>query len=367
MIKISDGQLGTREFLSIVLVAIAIKSADTTPDLLIFSGKNASWIQPILMWAIIMVPLMFLLLLIKKYKLGMIELVENIFGKWLGLCINIVIFMVLIIGSAVNSRSYIDIVNTMFFPKTPVPFQYFLFMVFCYLIAKMGLETIGRTGWLIVPSIYAVQLLLIIFVWQDMDWTRLFPIAGPGVSTLVFDSLTHNAIYVEIFFLSIAFVNVRNYKDYKFSTLIGFTASALTIAFFCALYIAVYDYPYVESLNYPYQQLIRIAKGGASLEHIESVFATFWVMLSVIHFAIYLYFGDLLLSKLLKIQPKRYLLLPITWFVVLAGLIPDNVVVLSGYRDTLLHYVSIFFVVIPILLYVVDRLRGGIRSEPSRE
>lgn len=363
MIKISDGKIGTREFTALILHMIAIKFTDTTPALLISLGKNAAWMIPIFSSLIIGVPFLVLLSLLKKHNQGLMELVFGLAGKKIGSIIGLVLFLVMFGGTVINTRIYVGIVNTMFYQKTPVPYLLLMLLAFSYFLANRGMETIGRTAWIVTPYVFPISLLLIILVRDEMDWVHIFPIAGPGITELVKNSFTHSSIFGEIIILAAFLPFVRSYKDFRLSSFIGFGIASLQIAVFTALYVMVFDYPAAQHLAYPFQDLTRAASIGEIITHAEAIFLGFWVISSVIHFAIYLYIAAFLFGRALRLNEFEPLLLPLAGLVVLLGLIPDNTILVNQYRQLFLQASSGIVFLLPFLLWMLDRWKGRVNIE----
>lgn len=358
MLKITDGKIGAREFAAIVILTIAVKSSDTTPDLLIFSGKNATWILAIVSTIVMLPPLFVLLWLIKKHNKGLVELLRLLVGKWLGTIIALIFFLLCFFSMIINTRSYVDIVSTMFYQKTPVPFLTLFLLLFSYLIANLGIEAIGRTCWIVIFYFFADKTLLAVFVWHEVDWSYLFPIVGPGIETLAIKGFLHSGFLDEAILLSMLFPFVRSYKEYRSGTNYGFLISVLIITFYFALYTAVFDYPSMEYLNYPYQQLSRIAALGGTSTHLESIFLGFWIIAAVVHFAIYLYLSTYIFGKVMKIAQYEKLLLTFAGLILFIGIIPHNIVQLNELRDYIIFLSTFMATLVPILLLLLHFWKG---------
>lgn len=362
MIKAADGKIGTREFTSIILLSIGIKLSDTTPNLYFVEGGNAAWILPIISFVVIGVPFFILLSLLKKHDAGLMELLSNLTGKYVSGIIGLCLFLIMLNGTAINSRAYIDIVNTMFYPKTPIPILLFLLLAFSFLIAKRGFETIGRTAWLILPILEVILLTLIIFVWKDTNWTQIFPIAGPGMEQILKASVTHSSVFGDVILLAAFFSFVRSYEDYRFSSLFGLGLSCFKIAVFLALYTAVFDYPEVSSMAFPFQQLTRIANFGEIITHVEAIYFGFWMISVVIHFSIHLYLTAYFFAGALRLAKFEPLILPMAGLTLFIGLLPENILQINGYKEMLIKSSSVLLISLPFILLIVDRWKGWDRS-----
>lgn len=366
MIKLSDGTLGKREFFSIVLFTVGIKFSDATSDMLINYGKNAAWMIPILSGLVVGIPLLILLGLLKKHQnQGLIELIRNLMGKYVGFAVGLVLFLIMLAGTIINSRNYIDIVNSMYYQKTPIYYLFLALLGVCCYVANRGFETIGRMAWIIFPYIQFIIILLVISVWEDSNWEHLFPIAGPGFDQIIMKSVSHNSIFGDLILLAAFYPFVKSHKVFRFATIIGLSFSCLQIAFFIAVYVLVFDYPAVEHLAYPFHQLARSASIGQIITNVESLFFGFWIISTVIHFSISLYLCAVLFAKTVSMDEFEPLLLPISGLVFMVGLLPPNVTVSISFREILLQGASVILLVLPLVLWVLDRWKGRRLNESN--
>ncbi|MBU8880069.1 GerAB/ArcD/ProY family transporter [Bacillus sp. FJAT-29790] len=363
MIKVSDGKVGTREFISIVLLSTGIKLSDTSPNLLFTDGKNAAWTIPFLSFVILIVPFFILISLLKKHEIGLMDLLSKLMGKIVGGIIGFCLFFIMFNSTVINSRGYVDIVNTMFYPKTPVPALLLMLLATSYFVSKRGLEMIGRTAWIVIPTILFSQLLLIAFVWKDIDWMHLFPIGGPGLKHIMKESITHSSIFGDIILLAAFYPFVRTFKDFRLASLLGFGISCLQIALFVAIYVMVFDYPEIINMAFPFQQLTRMASIGETLTHIEALFLGLWLISSVIHFAIYLYLSAFFFAGALRIKEFELLLLPLAGLAFFLGLVPENIFQLNQYREFFLIIITSMLIFLPVFLWIADRWKGRRKDE----
>ena len=179
MIKIVDDKIGTREFFSIILIAIGMKVTDTTPSLLYEKGANAAWIIPFFYLITIGIPFLVLLSLLKKHEKGLVDLLFHLTGKVGGTLISFILFLLIFFSTTTSSRSYIAIANTLFYPKTPVIILTFALLITSFLVAKRGLTAIGSASWFIIPTLEILLLILIVAIWKDAHWLSIFPYCWP--------------------------------------------------------------------------------------------------------------------------------------------------------------------------------------------
>lgn len=366
MIKVADGKMGTREFTSIILLSIGMKITDSTPSQLYIAGENAAWMMPLFFIILIGVPFFILLSLMKKHQKGLIDLIFSLTGKYLGTIITFSLFLMLSIGVIWSVRSYITIVNTAYFQQAPIQALLFLMLLFCFFVAKRGLETISRSAWFIIPTIEILLIVLIVSVWKEVDWMRIFPIAGPGFKQLIKESASTSGLFSELILLTAFFSFTRSYKSFRLAAFIGFTISCFKMVLFLALYVAVFDYPSTLKMLYPHQQLTRIAEFGESMSHVEGVFFIFWMVGSIIRFSIYLYLIAFLFAGSLRLDKFEPLVLPLTGLIFLGALLFENVFILNPFRRQFFSIVSWILMLLPFILWVIDRWKGRRKNEASK-
>ncbi|MBM7717419.1 spore germination protein (amino acid permease) [Bacillus thermophilus] len=359
MIKATDGKLGTRELFSIIFLMLAIKVTDTTPSIFLNTGINAGWMLPIFSFLFFLIPFLLLLGLFRKHQVGLIEMANKLTGKFFGGVITFIFISLSMATTVINTRSYADIVITMYYPHTSVFMILLVAMATCLLVAIRGLETIGSTAWLITPAILVSAVLLIIFVTKDLEPGFIFPIAGPGMWDLIKGGISYSSFLggdIIILFLLAPFV--RTYKSFQKASIWSFSVSSAKMVIFMAAFIMMFDYPSVESIAYPYHHLTRLAAVGALSNHVEAIFLGLWFMGAAVRFAIYIYICAFLLGKLIRFNEFERLLLPLTGLIILLALMPDNYFQGFEARKLLLKIGSGFFFSLPVLLWGIDRFKG---------
>src|SRR5690606_37099767 len=182
----------------------------------------------------------------------------------------------------------------------------------------LGIIVIGRIAWVVVPYIEIAILALILFVWRDIEWLHLFPLAGPGWLEVLREGAFHGGMFTELFLLALIFPYVRSPKEARIGSYIGAGISLVKIMLMIAVYLAVFDYPDVYQIAFPFHQLTKNAAAGQIVTHMESIFLAFWLITSVIFFAIYVYMLSFLFSGTLGMKKQTgKLALPLTGLVVL--------------------------------------------------
>ena len=369
MIRQSDGKIGFRELIAFLLLTIAFKNADMTPLILFNQIKHSTWMMPIIAGLFLVGPLLILLSLLEKYKdKGLVQLNYAILGKYIGFVINISLFVMGLLAVSLFARNSADMLNALFFPRTPT----FALLVFgvavSYFIANRGLEVIGRVSWFFFPILLSVLTFLFLLIYRKITPAFIYPIWGPGIKTIIRESIGHNSLLIELFYITILYPFFRKRKEYKYGALIGGALSILILSLSFALYLMIFDYPSIEKIAYPFQSLTMFVGLGRFISNIEAYFMFFWVIGSTIRFAIYIYLLAAAFGYTLKLKEFEPLVLPMSAMIALIGILPINSIIAVLYwRSKYLQLGgSMFFIFLPLILWLVDYVKGkGVRDEKT--
>ena len=331
---------------------------DSTPSIYFQLGYSAAWVIPLASYILLGTSFMVMLSLLKKHRnKGLVDLVFALTGRFGGTVIAFTLFLLMLLITVVSARNYTDILNMMVFQLTTLPALLLMLLGTSLYVASRGIETIGRTAWIVIPYIEVAVFALIAFVWEEVEWYHLFPIAGPGVHKLLMDSVRYSSFFGEIILFTAFFPLLRSYKAYRTASYIGFGISCFKICIMLTVFVAVYDYPAVMNLEFPFQQLTRSASIGGIVTHIESVFLAFWLISTVIHFAIYLFLLAILLGQTLRLQSIGRLLAPLAGLILLLAMLPTNLTLIRPYWDMVHAFASILFLALPYILWSADRMK----------
>ncbi|MCW1927833.1 GerAB/ArcD/ProY family transporter [Bhargavaea beijingensis] len=358
MIQVSDGKIGTREFFSILYGMMAIRITNSTPNMLLEAGLTAAWMMPLISAVALFVPLLMMLSLMKKSDADLLELVSELTGNFFGRLITFLLFAAVYSSAVLNSRSYSDIVTTMYYPDTAMLMvMVVLILGAAFFIAHRGLEAIGRTALLVVPVFMVTSMILLAGVAGQLNYLYLFPIAGTGVAEVVKGGVGYSSFFADIIIVGVLASRVRTFRAYRKASIWGLWVPAFKMALFLAVYVMMFDYPAVRNIAYPYHHLARLAMIGSLANHVEAVFLALWFIGAALHFAIYLYISAYLLGKTINYPSYKRLLFPLAGLTVILGMSPENHLQGDHLRKLLLQASSALFLLLPVLLWGLDRFR----------
>lgn len=355
MIQKKEYKLGKREIISLILPVVGIKFADMTPTLLFDETETASWLAILVSALCFLLSFLVFLSVMKKYPdKGMVEVFYIIFGKYMGFVVGLVFFLLFLVGTAVDTRSYVNIISTLYFPKTPFLVLYFLLFLVCVFVAKKGMEGITRTSFIFLLPLKVGLLLLIILMWDRLEFSYLFPIFGRTWENIFITGFKFMPLFVEIMALAVFMTFFRDFSTYKKSSLISFAIVSFELVTFFLFYIMLYDVPLVTEITYLFHETTRNVSAGRVLANPETIFLPIWLLATFIRFSFYLYITTALFSYLFNIKKIEPLLIPFAALLIGLGMLPENPVQ-SEYiirENVIFRFGSFYFFFLPFMMWI---------------
>ncbi|TDX48035.1 GerAB/ArcD/ProY family transporter [Orenia marismortui] len=365
MSRAADGKIGWRELMPLIILVSVMVGVDITPVLLFKIGKNATWLFPLVWGVVMIIPLLALLSLLRSYQdKGLIEIIYQLTGKYLGFILGSLLFLISLNILIRMSSNYVQETADIFLFTSPDIEIYLLLIGTAYFIAKQGFEVIGRVSSLLFPYMVVAFIILVLLAQVDFIYEFLYPLGGPGVMKIIKSSVTHISLVMEFILLATFFPFVNNYKDYRRSIFGGLSISMLVISLTFVIYTVMFDYNQLQVISHPFNLLIRVTGIARFFMNFDAFFFAFWLMAMIIRFSFYLYLSTFLFARVLKIKEFEPLLLPFATLTIIMGLMPENPVKnIEMFKENLLwDNVWWFLLVLPLILWGIAYLKGELKQ-----
>ncbi|WP_368504940.1 endospore germination permease [Alkalihalophilus sp. As8PL] len=352
--------IGGRELFAIIVLAIGTKITSMTPAILAQEGKNAFWMMPVIGFLTIFPSFLLLLYLLRTYKdKHLMELIYHILGKWVGALFGLTIFLVAFVSLVLESRNYIDELSSIFFPQSPQYFLYAVLFFICLWGARKGLNVIGSTSWILTPFIKIIAIILLFLAMKDLVWMRIFPIWGEGMGVTIIEGAKKASIFGDLFLLTMAYTSLTNTKVFRQAAYIGGTFAVFELTMFFLVYSLFFDYKSIDQIAYPFHELTQYISIGMYFANVESFFMIFWLFAAFLRFMIYLYFTTWIFAAVFQIKQFKPLLGIFLYLVIMLGTGINNPIQnVLVYRDWFLTMTTPLFILMPLVLWVVAKVKG---------
>jgi spore germination protein (amino acid permease) len=364
MLNQVENKVGLKEYTAILIIAMGLKPTDSTPTALLQYGKNAGWMIPLVSSIIVFLSLSCLLALLERYKdKNLVEIIYHLLGKYIGFLIAFIIGSSLIVLTASNIRNYVDIMSTIYFPRTPTIVLTLILAGGSAIMAKLGFEAIGRTAWMVLPWILVIVVFFIMLIFNLLKFKYIYPIFGAGIKQILKGGIINSTIFSEVITFAIAFPQVKNYKSFKNSSYIALWYAVIEISLFTALYLMSMDYPPVIINASLFHTVARLIYGGRFISNLEAFFFLFWIIAAVLRFSIYIYTNTAIISYAIRLKEVEPLVYAIFGLIVIIAMIPENILqnVLILKKILInLDWIPIFLT--PLVLLFISQWKGDYKK-----
>lgn len=243
---------------------------------------------------------------------NMTDIIEILFGKWLGKLV-LSVYLLNFIGFGVLSlRSLSFFYTTAILPKTsPILIILMITIVTTYAVS-LGLGSIVRSVLVILPFILASMVVVCLLIIRDMDINPLLPQFQSRFSLIFYGSLISFGFpFGKAGVLAFLFSEVKNSKKI-------FVSSSVGVVFSCVyLLIATYISMGFLGLNlfktalFPFFSAIQLVKFGVYLERIEIIIISIWTIFTLFEIIIVQYVVVKILGKMFAIKETKPFILPV--------------------------------------------------------
>lgn len=356
----NEDKISMKEYASILMLCLGIKSTDSNPTLFYKSAMNAGWMLPIVSSFIVFVPLYCLMVVLRRYKdKNFIELLYHLLGRKIGFILSLIITLMAISSNASYIRNYTDIMTTIYFRRTPVIILASMLVFSSCVMAKLGIKAIGRTAWIVMPWILLIIGSFIILVYNLIKVDYLFPLGGGGVKQILMGGVTNSAVFADLIILSVFYPQIKNYKSFRNGSFFAFGYSVFILSLLCAIYLMVLDYPPIVINESPFHTVARLIFGGRFISNLEAFFFLFWIIGAIVRFSAYAYTNIELIGYTLRLKNSKKITTAVCALILMISLVPENYIEnVIIFRKLILSFSWIFIYGVPCILLFASQRKG---------
>lgn len=256
-----------------------------------------------------------------------------LYGKYLGLLLNLMIFLYLLFICAVIFRLFSEIIKITVLKLTPLPAISLATSFTAVYITFKGLKVVSRfTATLLVTYILTIIFYLMIFRFGRI--TFIMPVGNAGIKAIIYGMYLSSFAYLGIELLPIIYPYITDKQNVTKYAIIGNAFTVIlftTIVFISTEYIGEWK---LKLLAFP---LFNIATSVRIpiIERLDLLFVMFWFPVMGSSIRSYFFCAYHSLDLVFSIKDKKY---PIVLFIIIIGFIgniPKDLLDLYSYVDLL--------------------------------
>jgi spore germination protein KB len=357
-----DVKINSYQFLVLVTLFTSGSSTFIVPSGLAADAKQDAWIAAILGTGIGLLVIWLFCTLAQWFPhLTFTQVIEKLFGKWLGTIFSLLFVSMSFIYAATllaHSGTFLNI-NAM--PNTPMSALNILMAFIIVMGVRLGLETIARSAEILIAVFFVLFLFLVVFVSPEIQFENIQPVYEAGTKTILQSSLllvvTSSVNAVILLMIFPAFINKTKQATKSFLT--GNLIGGIVIIILTFLSVSVLGAENTVRQIYPSYELAKRINIGDFVQRIEGLMAALWIISLYFETTLYFYASVLGLAQILKLKEYRPLTIPLGMIAVALSLVVYPNVTYRQIWDstTAISFSLSIGIILPLLMVVVYAVR----------
>lgn len=358
---LEQDRLSRSQMVTLVLFTVIGDMALVYPSVMTSGAHQDAWIA-----ALISIPLglatVRLMLSASNInpKKTIIELSQQVLGTWAGGAVAWSYLFFFLIATSTYVREIEDFMSTQIYESTPSGVIGFMSIILLVYGLRLGLETLGRSAQIFFPFFAAFLICLIVLLFPEVKLERIYPVMDTP-----FPDMLHTVLYGvfypfgELCVFLMIYPYVKKQKNLHRNMFIFLLIGAVALNLILFLSLSVLGAYFSEHTFYAAYILAQRINIADSLQRIEALMATAWIMSTYFKTALFFYAFVLGTAQLLKLTSYRPLIFPAAFLIFgLTHLISKDIIfyvkeVPAYWVDWNLTHALVY----PLLLLLVHRLR----------
>ncbi|AEM74192.1 GerAB/ArcD/ProY family transporter [Caldicellulosiruptor acetigenus] len=308
------------------------------------------------------------LLILKVISLNpdvtIVELLNEAFGKAIGVIFSFVYVIYFTIFSAFETRLIAETAKEFLFTLTPNEVLIIAFLLTCAYLSRYGIEVIARMCEVLMPGIVVIIVILSFFVYQRLDFSNLLPILNisfikliKGIGTTIFSFLGFEAF---LFFMPY----IRRKDKLIKSALFGFLVTVLLYEVIIIFATADFGAKEMQTMIWPTLNLFRdVTVLEVVIERPESIIVALWMITTYTTEIIFLMTTGLILARIFNTKEHNFFVFSQLPFIYILSLIPQNISETQKLMDYFSYFFATFVVLfLPLVTYAVLSIKKKVKK-----
>lgn len=283
------------------------------PGIVTIYAKQDGWLSSVLA-LLLSLPLIFMYnKLASAFQGGdFFTYINSILSKWLGKIIVLSFIIYNIILFALLIRQVAHFAVTQSFPETPMGVIIALFMLIVITGSRYGIETLARSGEILIPWVFIIFLILLVTLIPELKTEQLFPILEKGLKPVLLGTYAQLSLpYLELFlFLFIIPYSNDPQKTGK-AFYKGVILGGIVIILITLYTILVLGYEAVARNEFPSYSMSKTISIANTIERIEAILAAIWFITIYMKITLIFYCTTLCIAHLFNVKDKKVLMYPL--------------------------------------------------------
>ncbi len=357
------GNIGLYEAVSFATMIMIYKVFFTGLSSMCRLVGTAAWYSSSISCAVSIFFFYLVYILMKRFPgNNLFDIIEIVFGKYIGKAVNTLFVIYSIFYSAASLREFVEMIKVYNLPYTPISVILGSFLLLTSLMAYYGLEVIARLcGWFVIPILAGLALILI-FALPNYDISYLKPFGGYGLNRTLITGLLGSSNYIEVSTIWLFINSIHGIKYAKKAGIISLLIAGAVQSVTLLCYLMTFTYTTGSDNLSGLFELSKSIYFNRFFQRMESIFFFVWIISSLILVSMAFYVALTIYAQTYKINNHRPLIFPFVFLGFMIAILPKNFSELLYYFLEPLRTYSAFllylFPVFILLFSIITRKKG---------
>lgn len=333
------------------------------------AGKD-SWLINIFAFAAVLPFLLIYIRIIALYRgKEFFEIIEIVFGKWIGKIIVLLYFLFSITAGAFYLYIYSEYVGTETLTLTPVYMISFLIIILVIWVLKKETGTLGRCAVIAAPIVYILISAILILAIPQLNFDYLFPILNIGKMQLAKGTFSlMSAPYGEMLLLMAVFSKLNNKTNPYKPFLLGAGIGAVFVSMIFLRDLLLVGEGGLKILTFTSHPAVGVIKIGDFFQRFEIILTVNTLFVNLTKVSICLLFAAKALQKLFNLKDYKPIVFPVAILsYALSGVIFKNLIELFD-RLKIIDYIRApFLFILPVIIWIGAEIKSRLDKNKTEK
>jgi spore germination protein KB len=356
----SKDKISVRQATILFLVMVYSPAIRVFPAYAATKARYAGWLAPL--FALLpFIALVFVMqaLFRNSKEANLSDLILRVFGRFFGRIILSFYLVWLIIVSGSYVRFFAERFLSGLLPNTSMSFFTVSILAAALYVARGGIVQLTRAVEFLFMMFSAIFFILFLLTLPNIDLANLWPVTYYDIQPLIEASYPILGLWS---YFTVVFFFGDEINDKEKIGRFGFHGSiylVLTTLMLLIQAIGTYGYTVVKRLAFPYFITIKSISLLDTIERIQSLALSFWVIVDLVIIVVFIYINMSVIKSLFSISDKKHMASPVTIFAfIIAYFVGKDRIEMYSFSDKIgLPLNILLFFVFPIILLLVGKIR----------
>lgn len=297
--------------------------------------------------------ILFMWLLLKRFRtLGVYDIHNRLFGKWMGRVFSLLFAGYCLFSYFMILRTFVELVVTWMFPMTPAWILTSLFLVPTLYAAAVGLRLLGRFA----VSVFFLTIWIAVMVYvpaTEGTFTHILPIGSEGAKAIFQGSLMSALSILGLELLVVFYPYVTHKKDVLSAASIASWATILIYTWVAVATLLFFSEKQLSKTIWPMLTMFKHVQ-IPFIERFETIIIAIWVLQIVNSAGTYLWAGVHGLEQVFRLKRRWIVFLLVVGVTLYVSPMLESRTEINKYLDLLSKVGLGMLIGYPLLLWLVS-------------